>query len=910
SVFLSYPPIINSPLQNSKVQALEPQNVIFQWVPRHTGSINAAYNVAYNFRLVELIPPERDPNDAIRSTRPLFETVTDQTILLYGPAEPALTPGSSYAVQVQAVEAEGKDLFINNGNSEVVKFTYGDKCAPPLNILAQLNDPNSLKFSWSALPLQQAFTIRYREANNQTAQWFEQEIYTQQFIAHGLRPGKTYEYQVKAQCINGYGDYTQLQQFQMPDEKFNQGDFVCGKQPENTKPDKKQLLDNLLSGNVFTAGDFSVTVTSVSASQNGKFSGTGTITVPVFGYLQFNVAFDRISINSKYQLVDGVVKVGVQGLETPQQGNGLKELSAALSGLSDAFDDLLKELKKDKPDPEALAQQSEAISSEMGSLQTDDEQMKQDLEGVKMLVANYITPGAWTNLDDPAVKEAKIAELVKITEKAKELSKKAAEVEKLASEKCEAALNKITSLINNRQLDINFLKLLACESNPEKSTNTNGKSYNISTYEDQKNQLTISYYSDAWPSSVDRLFLVESTDPKIVKEGVNKFWISYNPNRMYQDGKLPVTIYLKDIDRVVELNDPKHCHKDLDDLPKGISAGVALSDAMGEAVFYGATLGVSLEAAAAKKAAKCTGGVVLDVSFQLGINSLVKIYLGQSHEFSDLIKEVSIPSAASSCATAAFVETCSGKCAGLAGFAAGAGDDILKQLSNGKKLSEIKIEQSLLYGLRQGIIAILAQKGVGFAVSRWNKYTEKQLKDALADAESNPGKYINNNGEKVVANAEAILEKYRIAIFDKVKIITKDETLPQFIKESFLDNYYYTAEALENVSTFRRFGGGENQAKLFNEFSTTESMLSRSDLAIMKKWSTMQFEAEIIVEKGTKLNLGKIASQPGYKGGADQVLLPKAYPESWIKSVTDLKTGKIYSVEEFKAAFPDQIKKK
>ncbi|MGB4774144.1 MAG: hypothetical protein WBP45_03145 [Daejeonella sp.] len=49
---------------------------------------------------------------------------------------------------------------------------------------------------------------------------------------------------------------------------------------------------------------------------------------------------------------------------------------------------------------------------------------------------------------------------------------------------------------------------------------------------------------------------------------------------------------------------------------------------MGEVIFYGATLGVSLEAAAAKKAAKCTGGVMLDVSFQLGINSLVKIYLG------------------------------------------------------------------------------------------------------------------------------------------------------------------------------------------------------------------------------------------------------------------------------------------
>ncbi|MGB4774869.1 MAG: fibronectin type III domain-containing protein, partial [Daejeonella sp.] len=431
SVFLSYPPIINSPLQNSKVQALEPQNVIFQWVPRHTGSINAAYNVAYNFRLVELIPADRDPNDAIRSTRPLFETVTDQTILLYGPAEPALTAGNSYAVQVQAVEADGKDVFANNGNSEVVRFTYGDKCDLPLNVLAQLNDPNSLKFTWDALPLQQAFIIRYREADKQTAEWFEQETYTPQYIAQGLRPGKTYEYQVKAQCMNGYGDYTQIQQFQMPDEKLSQGDFVCGKQSESAKPDKKQLLDVLLSGNVFTAGDFGVTVTSVTASQNGRFSGTGTITVPVLANLQFNVLFNKISINSKYQLVDGVVKVGVQGLETVQQGNGLKELSAALSGLSSAFDDLLKELRKDKPDPKVLAQKSETISSQMGSLpKTGNESLQKGVDNLSTQTGNYATPTVWAGLDDPSIKEAMIADVIKTKENAKELSKQAAEVEK------------------------------------------------------------------------------------------------------------------------------------------------------------------------------------------------------------------------------------------------------------------------------------------------------------------------------------------------------------------------------------------------------------------------------------------------------------------------------------------------
>ena len=71
----------------------------------------------------------------------------------------------------------------------------------------------------------------------------------------------------------------------------------------------------------------------------------------------------------------------------------------------------------------------------------------------------------------------------------------------------------------------------------------------------------------------------------------------------------------------------------------------------------------------------------------------------------------------------------------------------------------------------------------------------------------------------------------------------------------------------------------------------------------------MQFEAEILVEKGTKLNVGKVEKYSKYSGGADQVLLPMNYPESWIKKIRDLKTNKEYTFEEFKKIFPNQIKR-
>ena len=114
----------------------------------------------------------------------------------------------------------------------------------------------------------------------------------------------------------------------------------------------------------------------------------------------------------------------------------------------------------------------------------------------------------------------------------------------------------------------------------------------------------------------------------------------------------------------------------------------------------------------------------------------------------------------------------------------------------------------------------------------------------------------------------------------------------------------------QSRETLRSGGDGANQAKLFSGFSSTEAVLSRNDLAILKKWSNMQFEAEFVVEKGTTLNLGKIAPQSIYSGGADQVLLPRNIPENWVKNIKDLKTGKTYSLEEFKTAFPELIYKK
>lgn len=38
--------------------------------------------------------------------------------------------------------------------------------------------------------------------------------------------------------------------------------------------------------------------------------------------------------------------------------------------------------------------------------------------------------------------------------------------------------------------------------------------------------------------------------------------------------------------------------------------------------------------------------------------------------------------------------------------------------------------------------------------------------------------------------------------------------------------------------------------------------------------------------------------------------MPLDYPLKWVKSVRDGKTGKVYTYDEFRKAFPDQVTKK
>ncbi|WP_438423175.1 hypothetical protein [Aquimarina macrocephali] len=301
---LNDPPFLNLPNRGEQVLMRDPQNIIFQWTPRH---LNAT-NVEYEFTLAELWDNQMDPQAAFLASRPLYQTNTFATTLLYGPAETSLLPDKTYGWRVRAMISDGiseTSVFKNDGYSEIYYFTYTGKCAEPEYILAEAKNTTSEKILWQGVD-HLRYNVQYRKKDTENAIWFEGGTINEYTTIYNLEPGTTYEFRVGGQCLdNGPFTYSQIYEFTtiLADDK--ESTYNCGITPEiiitNQDP-----LERLVTNEVFTAGDFPVTVKEVKGD-SGSFSGWGYIVVPYLQDTKLKVSFDNISINTDYQLLDGIV---------------------------------------------------------------------------------------------------------------------------------------------------------------------------------------------------------------------------------------------------------------------------------------------------------------------------------------------------------------------------------------------------------------------------------------------------------------------------------------------------------------------------------------------------------------------------------------------------------------------------
>ncbi len=303
-IFKNEPPFLVSPLNTSNIQEKNPQNIVFQWTPRH---INVS-NVEYELSIVEIWDNYVDPQTAFLSSPPVFQTTTTATTYVYGPADPLFLPNKKYAWRIQAKAKQGTEeigLFKNQGYSEIFSFSYATPCDQPISITYETKGAHQVNISWEDFTTEiPKFKVRYRKQGN-NSEWFYSQTSANWITLWDLRAETTYEFQIRKLCAVSESDWTIVDTFTTGSEQDETALYNCGIPPdinlENQNP-----LPSIEKGESFRAGDFDIKILEVSGSE-GRFTGEGYVTIPYLRSIKVGVKFTNILINTDKQLAEGMV---------------------------------------------------------------------------------------------------------------------------------------------------------------------------------------------------------------------------------------------------------------------------------------------------------------------------------------------------------------------------------------------------------------------------------------------------------------------------------------------------------------------------------------------------------------------------------------------------------------------------
>ncbi len=149
------------------------------------------------------------------------------------------------------------------------------------------------------------YRVQYRKKGYGEDDWFGMWTQGTSVTIRNLEADTEYEFRVGGECTpNGGLVFSAVHEFTTPTTE-DMAYYNCGIPPE-IEIANQDPLQNLGVNEVFTAGDFPVTIQAVSGS-NGRFSGHGFITVPYLGIARIAVGFDKILVNTDYQMVEGMV---------------------------------------------------------------------------------------------------------------------------------------------------------------------------------------------------------------------------------------------------------------------------------------------------------------------------------------------------------------------------------------------------------------------------------------------------------------------------------------------------------------------------------------------------------------------------------------------------------------------------
>jgi TANFOR domain-containing protein len=322
---LSDPPFLTLPAKAESITPRNPQNVLFQWTPRHMASPGNAYVTDYIFSITELTDTVISPQAAFAAGPPLYTDTTNATVYLYNVTKPPLIAGKKYAWRVQAKNKQGAEdlgMFRNNGYSEVWWFTYLNTCPTPLGITATVQGQR-VTIEWQADPQHLDYKVQYRETNNADAEWFTLSNTQPRVMLYDLRPGTQYEYRVGSACEFGVFNYSNMLSFTTPAANVPTMPD-CGIDPNIPTPEVT-LLQTLAAGDTVRAGDFTIHLTQ--ATGTGSFSGQGYVKVSWLANMKIAVRFNNITVNTDKKLVSGFIETTYD----PTEG-GIASIDAFIEG--------------------------------------------------------------------------------------------------------------------------------------------------------------------------------------------------------------------------------------------------------------------------------------------------------------------------------------------------------------------------------------------------------------------------------------------------------------------------------------------------------------------------------------------------------------------------------------------------
>jgi Fibronectin type III domain len=313
-MMLCDPPLISLPLCGSEVTITNPQQLTFSWSPLNMSAPSSALGHEYLFELWEVMPPNNAPGNVVASTAPIYSTTTTLTILNYGIAEPPLQTGWTYVWRVRAYDLEGRELFRNNGYSQICTFTWGNSNnllgnLANLTLTAQALTHRQARCMWDSNAVYTSYHLEYRKIN--TANWFPVNTTRSSERITSLEPQTTYEAQVHGIFSNGDdGPWSNIVTFTTPAQAL----LNCGESSPPPSIQNFSPLTQATTGMLWQVGQFEMSVTSLSnmSHPNGLYTGMGKMIMPLG--ITLNCSFSNIQIGTDMVMYNGEVKAVTEGV--------------------------------------------------------------------------------------------------------------------------------------------------------------------------------------------------------------------------------------------------------------------------------------------------------------------------------------------------------------------------------------------------------------------------------------------------------------------------------------------------------------------------------------------------------------------------------------------------------------------